>query len=391
MTLYFRGKPTCECLYESLPLVEKVMLRKGLIKYNLDVYQIIGGAVSSNGTHATGGAVDTGQAFDAQLRVWRDAGYDAGWRRTTQQGFDIWHCHAVARGCPHNSPARYQISAVDDGYNGLGYMGRKGPDDGPRPLSHRTWQEGVVWMREFLAAPAPAPTVAPVVSVMNFNVGSPKYFGPWEPRREAFAMLFSAWKPDVLVCQETHYTYMTTDILNWLGREDYIHHSSPVGNDIFRKDATTDLGSPAFKEYPIGPQGRAVGVLHLKAAGGRPFTILAGHAPALVPYYRTLYAQRAVRLYNDVDGPRIFSLDCNNESKSASPHKEFQAAGLVGIKDQCAVVNESQPEFPSKDKWLADILTKPREARILSGQLILTSSRLSDHRPIWSRIEIGVR
>lgn len=392
MTLYFRGKPACECLYESLPLVEQVMLRKGLIKYNLDIYQIIGGAVASAGTHSTGGAVDSGQDNDAQLRVWRDAGYDAGWHRRESQGFDIDHCHAVARGCPHNSPARYQIAAVDDGYNGLGRNGRGGPDDGPKPLSGRTWQEGVAWMKAFLAQPAPPPVVAPVISLMNLNVGSPKYFGPWAPRREAFALLFSAWKPDVLVCQETHYSYMTADILNWLGKDDYVHHSSPVGNDIFRRDSTTDLGTPPFKEYPIGPQGRAVGVLHLKAsADGRPFTVMASHAPALVPYYRTLYARRAVNLYNDVDDPRIFSLDCNNESKSASPHKEFQAAGLVGIKDQCAVVNESKPEFPAKDKWLCDILTKPREARIKSGQLILTSSRLSDHRPIWSRIEIGTR
>jgi endonuclease/exonuclease/phosphatase family metal-dependent hydrolase len=389
MTLYFRGKPTCECLYESLPLVEKVMLKKGLIKYNLDVYQIIGGAVSSAGTHSTGGAVDTAQAFDAQLRVWRDAGYDAGWRRTTQQGFDIWHCHAVARGCPHNSPARYQISAVDDGYNGLGYNGHGGLDDGPRPLSHRTWQEGITWMKAYLAEPVTPPPAPTIIKHMNWNVGSPKFFGPWEPRRDGFAMVFGAWKPDVLVCQETHYSYQTTDILNWLGKDDYIHHSSPVGNDIFRKGDTTDMGSPPFKEYSLGVQNRWAGVLHL-TSNGHPFVVIASHFPALVPYYRTIAAKRFVTLYNQVTGgPRIVSADMNNESKDASPHKELQAAGLTGIKDQCAVVNESQPEFPSKDKWLADVMTKVREAQIKSGQLILTSARLSDHRPIWARIQIA--
>lgn len=385
----FDGKPACSCLAESLPLVEQVMLRMGLIKYSLDTYQIIGGAPQSGGTHSTGGAVDTAQGNPAQLRVWRDAGYDPGWRRRTSQGFDIDHAHCVARGCPHNGPARYQVAAVDDGFNGLGRNGRGGPDDGPRPLSHRTVQEGIVWMRQFLAQ-TPKPETEPVVSLMNFNVGSPKYFGPWAPRRDAFATLFGAWKPDVLVCQETHYAYQTADILAWLG-SGYIHHSSPVGNDVFRKNSTTDYGTPAFKEYPIGPQGRAVGVLHLVTPGGRPYTVLASHAPALNPAYRTLFARRAVALHKDVDGPRIWSLDCNNESKNASPHKEFKAAGLVGIKDQCVVVNENQPEFPGKGKWLADILTVPREARIKSGQLILTSPKVSDHRPIWSRIEIGTR
>lgn len=386
----FHGKPTCSCGAESLPLVEKVMLHLGLIKYSLDIYQLIGGAPQSANTHRGGLVVDSAQCSDAQLRVWRNAGYDASWRRTTAQGFDIEHHHGVARGCPHNSQAWYQIDAVDDGFNGLGRNGRGGQDNGPKPLSGRTWQEGVAWMKTILSQPAPVPAAKPVVSVMNFNVGSPKYFGPWGPRREGFAELFAAWKPDILVCQETHYKYQTADILGWLGAG-YIHHSSPVGNDVFRKDDTTNIGSPAFREYALGPQGRAVNVLHLKTPGGRPYTVMAGHAPALNPAYRTLYARRAVNLFNQVDDPRIFSLDCNNESKKASPHKEFQSAGLVGIKDQCAVVNEGQPEFPAKDKWLCDILTKPREARILSGQLILTSPRLSDHRPIWSRVEIGTR
>lgn len=388
MTLYFRGKPTCECLYESLPLVEQVMLRKGLIKYNLDVYQLTGNAGASAGTHSQGGAVDSGQYTDAQLRVWRDAGYDPSWKRTIQQGFSITHHHGVARGCPHNAPARYQVAAVDAGYNGLGAGGKAGPDNGPKPLSHRTWSEGVAWMKEFLAS---APEPDPLVTLMNFNVGSPKYFGPWAPRRDAFATLFAGWKPDILVCQETHYAYQTADILAWLG-SDYIHHSSPVGNDVFRKDATTDYGTPAFKEYPIGPQGRAVGVLHLEMPNsGRPYTILASHAPALNPAYRTLFARRLMALFNDVDGPRIVSMDCNNESKSASPHKEFAKAGLVGIKDQAVVVNEGEPEFPAKDKWLCDQLSKPGEAHCRSGQLILTSPRMSDHRPIWGRWEIGSR
>lgn len=143
----FHGRPACTCLAQWLPAYEAELKRRGLIRYSLDVYQLIGGAVASGGTHATGGAFDLGQTGPEAIWVARQMGADATWRRRRSQGFDVDHSHGVLRGCPHNGPARYQIDAVDAGFNGLGWMGRGGKDDGPRPLSGRTWQQGIAWAK----------------------------------------------------------------------------------------------------------------------------------------------------------------------------------------------------------------------------------------------------
>jgi hypothetical protein len=145
--VYFRGKPCCPCLKRWLPIFEKELLRRGLIKHNIDIYQLIGNAAASAGTHSRGGAFDIAQFSDAQLRVARDMGADATWHRGPPS-FSPQHAHGVLRGCPHNWPVAYQIGAVDDGYNGLGTGGRGGPDDGPRPLSHRTWKQGIKWAKQ---------------------------------------------------------------------------------------------------------------------------------------------------------------------------------------------------------------------------------------------------
>lgn len=109
------------------------------------LYQLQGGAPTSAGTH-TGGGVGDADLFSAGLRrLARNMGADASWGRMPWQGPWAAHEHFVLRGCPHNSPARYQITAVDAGYNGLGLGGRGGSDDGPRPLSGRTWLQGITW------------------------------------------------------------------------------------------------------------------------------------------------------------------------------------------------------------------------------------------------------
>lgn len=149
MTVTFRGKPACSCLATWLPAYEAELLRRGVIRQSIDIYQLIGGAVASGGTHATGGAFDIAQTQDEAIAVARQMGADATWfRRKNWDGRGgMAHTHGVLRGCPHNGPARYQIDAVDDGYNGLGRGGRGAADDGPRPLSKRTWQQGIEWAR----------------------------------------------------------------------------------------------------------------------------------------------------------------------------------------------------------------------------------------------------
>ncbi len=142
----FRGKPCCPCLARWLPAYEAELLARGIIRQSLDVYQLTGTAAASAGTHA-GGAFDLGQTTPDAIRVARDMGADATWHRPTDwdgRG-GVSHSHGVLTGCPHNGPARYQIAAVRAGFNGLGAGGRGGPDDGPRPLSGRTWTEGLAW------------------------------------------------------------------------------------------------------------------------------------------------------------------------------------------------------------------------------------------------------
>lgn len=142
----FRGFPACPCQAEWLPVFERVAQRRGLIPGAIHLFQLIGGAVKSGGTHVAGGADDMLYA-PGLVALSREMGADATWHRPFNWDGDggSEHIHRVLRGCPHNGPARYQLDAVDDGFNGLGLGGRGGLDDGPRPLSLRTWREGIDW------------------------------------------------------------------------------------------------------------------------------------------------------------------------------------------------------------------------------------------------------
>lgn len=144
----FRGYPACPCLAAWLPVFEAELQRRGLLVGPLRIYQLIGGAAASGGTHATGGAFDLLDLPGAEDQwVARQMGADATWARL--YNWDgrggMAHTHGVLTGCPHNGPARYQIDAVRAGFNGLGAGGRGAPDPGPRPLSGRTWQQGIEW------------------------------------------------------------------------------------------------------------------------------------------------------------------------------------------------------------------------------------------------------
>lgn len=143
----FRGLPACVCLVEWLPVYEVELQRRGVLDGPLRVYQLIGDAPASGGVHKTGGAFDiTDYLGGEDVWVARQMGADATWARVA--GFSTVHIHGVLTGCPHNGPARYQIDAVRAEFNGLGRGGRGGPDDGPRPLSGRTWREGIAWAKE---------------------------------------------------------------------------------------------------------------------------------------------------------------------------------------------------------------------------------------------------
>jgi hypothetical protein len=146
----FRGFPACPCLAKWLPHYEAELQRRGLLTGPLRIYQLIGGAPQSGGTHATGGAFDLlDLPGNADWALARDMGADASWSRPFDWDHEggMAHFHGVLTGCPHNGPARYQIDAVRAGFNGLGHLGHGAPDNGP-PLSNRTWREGITWAKE---------------------------------------------------------------------------------------------------------------------------------------------------------------------------------------------------------------------------------------------------
>lgn len=150
----FRGKPACDCLVQWLPAYEAELQARDLLVGPLHIYQLTGTAPASAGTH-TGGAFDLlDLPGDSEVWVARQMGADATWTRPLNWDGKggIAHDHGILTNCPHNIGGRYQIDAVRKGFNGLGSGGMGGPDAGPRPLSGRTWQQGIAWQKQQAAA-----------------------------------------------------------------------------------------------------------------------------------------------------------------------------------------------------------------------------------------------
>jgi hypothetical protein len=168
----FRGHVACDCLIAWIPAYERMLRHEGILGplQRISIFQLTGGNPSSGGTHTRGG---TGDIVDLpgerDLVIMRQMGADAGWLRPFNWDGNggIKHVHFVLRGCPHNSPSRYQIDAVDAGFNGLGSGGRGGSDTGPRPLSKRTWREGVEWAQQQEDDMADAATQATLADILN--------------------------------------------------------------------------------------------------------------------------------------------------------------------------------------------------------------------------------
>lgn len=119
----FRDFRVCGCVASSLPVVEKVMLMRGLISESIDIYQggyNAGGVAASSGTHDLGGCIDVGQDSPAQIQVWRECGW-AMQARTRAQGFTP-HAHGWPMGCPHGS-AGQKAQAGDWNVRDAGLVG----------------------------------------------------------------------------------------------------------------------------------------------------------------------------------------------------------------------------------------------------------------------------
>lgn len=150
MTTMF-GLPACSCHTQWIPAFQAELKRQKVssIRFTRLIYR---GGGTSGDTHWPGGGGDGILAnvadYAKAVKIARNMGA-AAWHRTPAQGF-IHHLHFVLVGCPHNSGGRYQIAALNAGYNGLGYQGRQGRDDGPRSgvqLPLRTFKQGIAWAK----------------------------------------------------------------------------------------------------------------------------------------------------------------------------------------------------------------------------------------------------
>lgn len=156
----FRGLPACPCQVVWIPVLESLLRFLGIIQGNLSIAQMIGLYEGSSNTHGDpngaglrkgGGATDfwvTGKTAIACVVVMRLMGADATWHRPKNWDHKggSEHVHCVLRGCPHATvEAMAQLAAVDA--NGDGLVG-DAPDPGPRPLSGRTWREGIEWAKQ---------------------------------------------------------------------------------------------------------------------------------------------------------------------------------------------------------------------------------------------------
>lgn len=142
----FRGHVACDEQAIWLSWLELCYLKHGVVKYCIDVLQLVGGYVKSGGTHLGGAASDLAQLGPLAISISRH-GCGAAWPRDHAHGGFSPHQHVVIQ-CPHSRPhCEYQWEALADGFDGLGRGGRGGRDYVSAPLAPGDWAEGVRRLR----------------------------------------------------------------------------------------------------------------------------------------------------------------------------------------------------------------------------------------------------
>jgi len=149
----------CPHMAQWWPVFTRLQILRGRIKACLDIAQAYGWSDKSGGTHGQGTAVDVTQTSAGIVADAREAGARGTWCRGKRWGQASMgdHIH-LALDCPCASGSDYQIGAADDGYNGLGYLGRGGRDYHPAPKVRRDWLAGIAWMQAEIARLTPQPT-----------------------------------------------------------------------------------------------------------------------------------------------------------------------------------------------------------------------------------------
>ena len=141
----------CTHLAEWLVAYDALQVARG--RGHVTYYQTMGGADASAGTHNCGSAWDMAWMGDAAIMDAREMGA-AQWHRIP--GRNGWpssgtdHGHGLIR-CGDNGCNDYQYAAWLNGWNGLGLGGQGAGDPLPKPVSLRTWQQGIIWAHAEIA------------------------------------------------------------------------------------------------------------------------------------------------------------------------------------------------------------------------------------------------
>jgi hypothetical protein len=169
----FRGHVACTCLAQWLPALERLALAHGFIASTIDIWQLTGANVNSAETHKRGGVFDLGQYDTRIVALSREMGAPATWLRPFYHpnGRKNFHTHGVLTGCRHNGPARYQIAAQRNGFDGLAHSGGRRRDPHPSPSAFRTWSEGLQWAE---------------AELHRLDSGLPSFFAPSTEENDMF-------------------------------------------------------------------------------------------------------------------------------------------------------------------------------------------------------------
>lgn len=169
------GLPASSDLVEWAPEYRKELARHGIVAR---FTQLNGNYGPSAGTHA-GSAFDMvitdpgkrtmDAAYKLAVKIARQMGADATWERPKNWDLrgGIRHIHGLLNGGTSlSSAARQQQAAVKAGRNGLA---NNGADTGPRPLSGRTWRQGIAWAKAQAKPTKPPKPSKPVKPWFNVS------------------------------------------------------------------------------------------------------------------------------------------------------------------------------------------------------------------------------
>jgi len=348
------------------------------IQFGLDILQIIGGAVASAGTHLvdpnTGEAVciDIANVSYDMIALAREMGGDASWHR--KKNWDGKgggeHGHLNLRGLT-NRYANYQYSSttqgVDHGHNGLASRGK---DDGPKPLSKRTYKQGIDHAKALAAAAADTPPPPPPVVIPDtaLKFGYWNLFGTYLPteidkaRFRAQIGLMRAMKVSLLVALELHEENGSKGMLAFykleLAKYGFAVAEGKGGNHLIYDPKKYEILSGANKS--MGSRWASKWNVR-RIDTTLPFWVAAFHTPAGSTPARVLARSRETKAFLAwiANLQRVLiGIDKNNDTdRVGTPTRQLRAAGMSSLYDVLAIENEkfrSHHDYDKAGRLIAD-------------------------------------